>query len=317
MIMKFCFKKKIYFLVIFLIYSCAVSQKDILLDKKKISFRKITRKIIKKRPQISFYSDKYSPFTFNIIENYKFIINSNEIIKSDFYISNHNDIAPLIIFVHGNKSYKRNHSDQAKRIAAWGMHALVIQLPNIKEWIENGYRIYNLVNLIQKNPNLIKYKNKIDINNIVLVGHSFGGSAVSIAGGLGARISGLILLDPAVYNNKVIKYLKKINTPVILLGADKKIFRSKQRYKFFKNINSNILEISIKKSTHNDAQKPSENNINFFGLNIFSDDKLQQRFINSIISSSISLSMTGNINLAKISFQSLIKKNKMINLKIK
>ena len=46
---------------------------------------------------------------------------------------------------------------------------------------------------------------KIDHEKIILVGHSFGGSAISIAVGKGAPAAGLILLDPALISKGVKK----------------------------------------------------------------------------------------------------------------
>ena len=60
------------------------------------------------------------------------------------------------------------------------------------------------------------------IDQILLVGHSFGGSASIIAAAKGARVRGLILLDPAVVHNKVVRQMRRVKVPVILIGADKK-----------------------------------------------------------------------------------------------
>ena len=81
---------------------------------------------------------------------------------------------------------------------------------------------------------------------MILIGHSFGGSAASIAAGSGAPVKGVILLDPALVSDKVVPFLKNINVNVVLLGADTKVFRSKKRSRFYKNINSDMVEISVK-----------------------------------------------------------------------
>ena len=72
--------------------------------------------------------------------------------------------------------------------------------------------IYKYPKLISKNFNREK---------IILIGHSFGGSLVTLVASKTPFIKGIILLDPAVFHKKVIKAMKKIKQPTILLGADR------------------------------------------------------------------------------------------------
>ena len=55
------------------------------------------------------------------------------------------------------------------------------------------------MDLIRRAPEIID--TRIDVNKIILVGHSFGASSVVIALAEGAPAAGGILLDPAVYGN--------------------------------------------------------------------------------------------------------------------
>jgi pimeloyl-ACP methyl ester carboxylesterase len=79
-------------------------------------------------------------------------------------------------------------------LASWGFIAITPQLKNYGEWTQNAVRLKNMVHLIATWPNLIS--NRVRPNKIILVGHSFGGSAVSLAAAKGAQVKGLVLLDP-------------------------------------------------------------------------------------------------------------------------
>ena len=63
----------------------------------------------------------------------------------------------------------------------------------------------------------------------------------------GASVAGLIFLDPALVHESVIKHLKQIQVPAILLGADEDVFKSRKRQQFFKQTNGSILEVSFQR----------------------------------------------------------------------
>ncbi|HNA62973.1 MAG TPA: alpha/beta fold hydrolase, partial [Rhabdochlamydiaceae bacterium] len=104
-----------------------------------------------------------------------------------------------------------------------------------------------------------------DAERIILIGHSFGGSAVALAASYGAPVAGIILLDPAIVHENVKKRLRKVNVPIFLVGADKKVFLARERSAFRKFTSDEFCEISIIGATHDDAQDPSMYAQNTFG----------------------------------------------------
>jgi dienelactone hydrolase len=208
---------------------------------------------------------------------------------------------PLILIQHGNKSHKEAHLLQARRLATWGFAAISLQQRNRNNWVENGLNIKKFTQHIYKRG---KIKNlKFDRSRIILMGHSFGGSAVTIAAGSGAPVVGLILLDPAVVSDSVMDYMKKVKQPVILIGADKKVFRSRRRQNFYKLISGSMSEISIRGATHDDAQYPSMFSIYAYGFDPFTNDFKRKLFLKAITTSAISLAATKKLDFAWQRFQ--------------
>ncbi|MEZ4741188.1 MAG: alpha/beta hydrolase [Bdellovibrionota bacterium] len=249
------------------------------------NWNKLEAKVYKKINNVSAFS-KVGPYKNNIVEDYKLQLSPQNAVTTDLFIPTHNNIAPLIIMVHGNKFNKSVHKRQCERLSTWGFYCLTVEVPNKNQWIENGNTINKLVKLIRAYPKLIS--DKFDKEKIILIGHSFGGSAVTIATGKGAKVAGLILLDPAVVHPIVKKYMKKISCPVILLGADPDVFTSRKRKLFYKYISGPMSEVSVVGATHNDAQYPSINKVNW-GFDFSTTSELQEVFLQSIIASSFSL----------------------------
>jgi len=201
------------------------------------------------------FSEELGPQLYHSEINKFFLLPNGTKIPYDAYYTKRHPIG-LLIFVHGNKSQKEAHAKQAKFTASWGFKSIILQLPREKEWIQNGYRIRDII-LQLRPPRKSFLQEPMNLYPIILIGHSFGGSAVSIAAGLQTPISGLILLDPALYRKKVIRYLKNIRVPVVLLCADKTVFYARNRALFYRHIHASILEFSFANTTHNDAQYPS------------------------------------------------------------
>lgn len=240
---------------------------------------------------------KRGPFRPTVRRDFKIRVSQNELINSDLYISSHGGKAPLVIFQHGNLGDKDFHAIQAERVASWGMHALVVEQPNVNRWLKNGETLAQLVRLLRKWPELLDHK--FDADNIILAGHSFGGSAIAIAAGLGAPVKGLIFLDPALYHKNVMYYIRKIKVPAILLGADTRVFKSRYRQYFYDLFPQNIVEISIRGATHNDAQYPNQ----FFlaeslGIESPPSPVRQERFTAAIVGSALSLANGGDGSFA-------------------
>lgn len=243
---------------------------------------------------------KPGPFSVKVVEDYSISVNPNLQIVTDLYQPSHADRAPLVVFSHGNKASKEAHRVQASRIASWGYYALALSLPNRNQWLTNAKRIEKLIAHLRKNPGIISQS--VNIDKIILVGHSFGGSAVSAAAGSGASVLGLVLLDPALVHESIKKYLKKVRVPVMVLGADRDVFRSRKRNQFYKNIGSNVFEASVVGATHNDAQYPSMFESNF-GFDLFTSKTRQETFLSHLLLSIVSLSETGGFTYAWLAME--------------
>ena len=247
------------------------------------------------------------PFAVAVQEDYEIRLSPSESVNTDLYLSAHADKAPLLILLHGYDSSKDDHSYQAMHLASWGMHCLVIQLPNQGPWVANGRTLAKLVNLISRWPEIID--SRIDLNRIILVGHSFGGASVSVALALGAPAIGGILLDPAAISRELPTFLGQIKAPVMVLAADERVYPARNRDYFYQYIRSGVAEISIKDATHEDAQFPSR-----FSTGT---DELQMTFVSALTSAAFSLASTGRFDYAWDSFGNVLKNGKFINAKRK
>ena len=247
------------------------------------------------------------PFAVAMHENYELRLSTTERINTDLFLSAPAEKAALVIFLHGYDSSKEAHTFQAMHVASWGMHCLALQLPSNGPWVSNGKTLANIVNFIYRRPEIID--SRIDVSKIILVGHSFGGSAVAIALAEAARAAGGILLDPAAVGKDLPEFLKRINTPVMLLGADEHVSSARNRDYFYRFIRSGIAEVSIKDATHEDAQYPSE-----FAL---TTEELQITFVSALTSAAFSLSSTGKFDYAWASFGDVFKDGKFFNAKKK
>jgi len=222
-------------------------------------------------------------------------------VHCDIYLPSGEHKAPVIIIQHGNDSFKEAHSDQAKHLASWGFIVVTTQMPNTGQWVQNGNTFAQLIKLIHQWPSMISPR--IDRDRIVVVGHSFGGSAAALAAANDAPAVGLVLLDPAVVSTDVNAQLRHIDTPVALLGADPTVFRSRKRESFFSRIKSNILEVSIRGATHDDATSPSLTALKWFGIDPAVTAEHQKTFSAALLVSVISMTSSKGIRLAWNVFQ--------------
>ncbi|MEK7875479.1 MAG: alpha/beta hydrolase [Pseudomonadota bacterium] len=247
------------------------------------------------------------PFAVNTQEDYEIRLSTTELIKTDLFLSAHAEKAPLVIFLHGHDRSKEDHTFQAMHVASWGMHSLALQLPNNGPWVRNGRTLAKIVNFIYRWPEIID--NRIDVSKMVLVGYSFGGSAVAVALAEGAPAAGGILLDPAAIGRDLPQFLRQINTPMMLLGADEKVSSTRNRDYFYRFIRSGIAEVSIKDAIHEDAQYPSESSQ--------TTEELQVTFVSALTSAAFSLYATGKFDYAWTSFGDVFENGKFINAKKK
>ena len=247
------------------------------------------------------------PFAVDIHQNHELRLSATERIDADLYLAAPAGKAPLVILLHGYASSKEDHAYQAMHLASWGMHSLVLQLPNNGPWVSNGKTLARIVNFIYRSPQTVD--SRIDVKKIILVGHSFGGASVTIALAEGAPAAGGILLDPAAVGRDLPTFLRKINIPVLVLGADEHVSSARNREFFYQFIRSGIAEVSIKDATHEDAQYPSASGV--------TTEELQITFVSALTSAALSLASTGKFDYAWTSFSDAFASGKLIDARRK
>lgn len=255
------------------------------------------------------------PFAVATQENHEVRLSTTERINTDLFLSAPAEKAPLVIFLHGHDSSKEAHAYQAMHLASWGMHCLTLQLPNNGPWVDNGKTLARLVSSIHRLPGVID--SRIDVNRIILVGHSFGGSSVAIALAEGAPAAGGILLDAAGIGKDLPGFLKKIHTPMMLVGADKHVSATRNRDYFYRFIPGGVAEVSIRDAAHEDAQYPSEVSLQAFGFDPVTTEELQITFVSALTSAAFSLSATGKFDYAWESFRGAIENGKFFDARRK
>lgn len=255
------------------------------------------------------------PFTVSKHTDFQVSLSATERIAVDLYLSAPAEKVPLVIFLHGYGNSKADHAYQAMHVASWGMHSLALQLPNKGPWIANGRTLARIVDAIYRQPAMLD--SRIDVNKIILVGHSFGGAAVVVAMAEGTAAAGAILLDAAGIGRDLPKFLSRINKPVMLLGADEQRSAARNREHFYDFIRSGVAEISIRDAVHEDAQYPAEFPLQLFSSEPPQSETLQITFVSTLTASALSLSTTGNFDYAWASFGEAIKNGRIFNAKKK
>jgi pimeloyl-ACP methyl ester carboxylesterase len=237
---------------------------------------------------------KLGPFTYSAIESYFIRIAPNNTLNTDVFLTGTSSAAPLVIIQHGNKASKDVHRLQAEHLASWGFHVLTVEQPNEHQWIQNGHRIAELVQFLKSWPQV--FPRAFNENQIILAGHSFGGSAVAIGGSL-SPVMGVIFLDPALYSGEVSVYLRKLRKPIMLLAADRRLFYSRKRHQFFELTRGHATQIAVRNATHEDAQYPSLTESTYF-FDPFTNDRNQTYFMAALTASAFSLAKQKNFNFA-------------------
>jgi pimeloyl-ACP methyl ester carboxylesterase len=223
--------------------------------------------------------------------------------------------APLVIVLHGYNNSKEDHAFQAMHLASWGMHSLTIDLPNHGPWIANGRTLTKLVEAFHRTPQLVD--GRVDAERIVLVGHSFGATAVAAALGEGTRALGGVLLDPAGIGRQLPQLLKRISVPVMIIGADEDIWPTRNRAQFYRFIPAAIGEISIRDTLHQDAQYPNEHTLRAFEDNPDDTEEAQIAFVSALAASAFGLAATGGLDYAWQSFENGINNGVFFNARRK
>jgi len=236
-------------------------------------------------------------------------------VEADLYLCAAAQKAPLVIVLHGHNNSKEDHAFQAMHLASWGMHSLAIDLPNRGPWIANGITLAKLVVAIHQNPQLVE--GRIDAGKIILVGHSFGATAVGAALCEGAPVVGGVLLDPAGIGRQLPQSLKQITVPVMVIGADEDIRPTRNRGQFFRFIPARIGEISIRDTLHEDAQYPNEHTLRGFEDDPEDTEEAQIAFVSALTASAFSLAATGSLDYAWNSFENGINNGTFFNARRK
>jgi pimeloyl-ACP methyl ester carboxylesterase len=236
-------------------------------------------------------------------------------VEADLYLCAAADKAPLAIILHGQNNSKEDHAFQAMHLASWGMHSLAIDLPKGGPWIANGMTLSKLVDAIHRTPHIID--NRIDTGKIILVGHSFGATAVSTALGEGAPAVGGVLLDPAGIGRQLPQFLKQITVPVMVIGADEYIRPTRNRGQFFRFIPGAVGEISIRDTLHEDAQYPNEHTLRGFDDDPDDTEEAQIAFVSALTASVFSVAATGGLDYAWNSFEDGIETGMFFNARRK
>lgn len=278
------------------------------------SFKELKTRLIAQSPDVEMFLQP-GPYELDRLEDFTIRVERDEVVNTDVYLPIGLKDAPLVIFQHGNLASKEEHRYQAQRVASWGMNAMVVEQPNQKRWLKNGKVLQKLVGLLHMWPTLLN--NSFDQSNIILVGHSFGGSAIAIAASRNDAVKGLVFLDPAMVNNKVKRSLSDLEVPAVILGADMQVFESRRRKLFYSLKEDNVVELSIKNATHNDAQYPDKFSFGkLFGANWTSAER-QERFAAAITASAFSIAATGGTDYMWNAVQPELKRGTFIKAKRK
>jgi dienelactone hydrolase len=275
----------------------------------------LQRYLLSRKPDVAQFRFR-GPFA-TIIErrDLEIPLDSGLTVKADLYLCAAASKAPLVIVLHGHNNSKEDHAFQAMHLASWGMHGLALDLPKGGPWIANGRTLAKLVDTIHRSPQLVD--GRIDADKIILVGHSFGGTAVATALGEGAPALGGVLLDPTAIGRGLSQLLGRIAVPVMVIGADEDIWPARNRGQFYRFIPRGVGEISIRDTVHKDAQYPNQHTLRTFEDDPDETEEAQIAFVSALTASAFGLAATGNIDYAWNSFENGFKTGMFFNARRK
>jgi pimeloyl-ACP methyl ester carboxylesterase len=242
-------------------------------------------------------------------------LSSRESIGADLFLCAVAEKAPLVIVLHGHGNAKEDHAFQAMHVASWGMHGMTLQLPSYGPWIVSGRKVAALVKAIRQAPEIVD--SRVDVDRIILAGHSFGATAVAAALGEGAAVSGAVLLDPAGIGRQLPSLLKKVSAPVMLIGADEEIWSTRNREYFYRFIPHGVAEVSIRDAVHEDAQYPTEHPWRTPAGSPIASEESHITFVSALTSAAFSLSATGTFDYAWDSFGDVFRNRRFFNARRK
>jgi dienelactone hydrolase len=252
------------------------------------------------------------PFEVAERPDFELRLSPKERFAADLYLTAVPEKAPLVIILHGYDGWKEAHHYQALHLASWGMHAVALQLAQRSQWTRNGRNLARIVQAIKRSPEIID--KRIDVDRIYLVGHSFGATSVAIALAEGAPAAGGILLDPAGIGKDLPNYLRQVKVPVMLLGADRRVFTARNRDFFYRFVPSNVVEVSIRGATHEDALYPASA---ASPEDMPATEEMQITFVSAITAAAFSLANTGSLDYAWASLNDALTSGRFFNAKRK
>jgi dienelactone hydrolase len=274
----------------------------------------LQRYLLSRKPDVAQFRFR-GPFAIVQRRDLEIPLDSGLTVKADLYLCAAASKAPLVIVLHGHNNSKEDHAFQAMHLASWGMHGLALDLPKDGPWIANGRILAKLVDTIHRTPQLVD--GRIDPDKIILVGHSFGATAVATALGEGAPALGGVLLDPTAIGRGLSQLLSRIAVPVMVIGADEDIRPARNRGQFYRFIPRAVGEISIRDTVHEDAQYPNQHTLRTFEDDPDETEEAQIAFVSALTASAFGLAATGNIDYAWNSFENGLKRGIFFNARRK
>ena len=274
----------------------------------------LQRYLLSRKPDVAQFRSR-GPFAVTERRDLEIPVDSSLTVEADLYLCAAARKAPLVIVLHGYANSKNDHAFQAMHLASWGMHSLALSLPNHGPWITNGITLAKLAAAIHRTPQLIDAR--IDPDKIILVGHSFGATAVAAALGEGAPALGGVLLDPAGISRQLTQLLKRITVAVMIIGADEDIWPTRNRGQFYRFIPAKVGEISIRDTMHEDAQYPNQSTLRAFQDSPDDTEEAQITFVSALTASAFSLAATGGLDYGWNSFENGLKKGIFFNARRK
>ena len=265
--------------------------------------------VVTREPDVDVFRAR-GPFRVTVHENHELRLAPKEIYRGDLFAAGLTGPAPLVIILHGYDSSKAAHYHQAVHLASWGMHAMTVALPPKGPWSNNGRILARIVSAIHASPELMPAQ--IDRDRIIMVGFSFGATAVAVALAQGAPAAGGIFLDPAAIGKGLPQLMRRIDKPVLVIGADEEVSSTRNREYFYDFIRSTIAEVSIRGAAHEDGQYPSDEAIRT-GSDPNTTEDLQIAFAAALTSAALSLAATGGFDYAWETFGPALQSGRFIN----
>lgn len=270
------------------------------------TFGELQRYLLAHQPDLELFRAR-GPFAVTLQEDHAIQVSAAQTVQGDLFYAGHAEKAPLVVYLHGHEATKSEHAQQAMHTASWGMHSLTLQLPNTGPWVNNGKILAGVVKFIQGRPEI--FDHRVDVSRIILVGHSFGGTAVAVALAERADAAGGILLDPAGIGRNLPNYLLRIRTPMLVLGADERVAAARYRDYFYRYVRRGIAEVSVTDATHEDAQFPADDD--------GATEALQLTFASAITAGAFSIALTRRFDYAWASFRTALKTGQLFDARQK